>query len=173
MGVFRQPAIINPNREWVIAELAKLRQEWALWAEDVARIVDRPFDPRTQSDVFADGEANMQRHEVLQAKTLTFLNNNIEGHGFIDGFDGTGCDRTDLRLKYRVKHRLSALEALQASLVYATSTTGSSPSASSGPATFPDRLRAFVAQHWRAVVKWVAGIIATVLAGYLLKHFAG
>ena len=61
----------------------------------------------------------MQKHDILQAKTLTFLNNNIKGHGFIIAFNGNGCDRTDLRLKFRVKHRLKELRILQESLKYA------------------------------------------------------
>ena len=35
------------------------------------------------------------------------------------GFDGNACDRTDLRLKHRVKHRLHRLKILQASVQYA------------------------------------------------------
>jgi len=85
----------------------------------VEQIQDHPYDPNIQLDVFADGEENMQKHEVLQAKTLTFLNNNISGHGFIKGFDGSGCDRTDLRLKVRVKHRFHELRILQSCLKYA------------------------------------------------------
>jgi len=54
----------------------------------------------------------MNIHEIFQAKTLTFLNNNITGHGFIKGFDGKAGDRTDLRLKIRVKHRLHQLRIL-------------------------------------------------------------
>lgn len=61
----------------------------------------------------------MLKHEVLQAKTLTFLNNNIRGHGFIRGFDGRHIDRTDLRLRIRVEHRLRDLEILRACLQYA------------------------------------------------------
>ncbi len=41
------------------------------------------------------------------------------GHGFVKGFDGQGCDRTDLRLRHRVKHRLQNLRVLKASLEYA------------------------------------------------------
>jgi hypothetical protein len=119
MNPIRQLAFINPNRVWVVAELDKLHEEWVAWAKIVDAIIDHPYNPRTQSEVFADGEANMRQHDVLQAKTLTFLNNNIQGHGFIDGFDGNGCDRTDLRLEHRVKHRLHRLELLRASLQYA------------------------------------------------------
>lgn len=90
-----------------------------MWQKEVAQIQDHPYDPQTQTDVFADGEENMQKHEILQAKTLTFLNNNIRGHGFIKGFDGRACDRTDLHLPHRVKHRLHQLKILQTSLQYA------------------------------------------------------
>ena len=112
-------AIINPNRNWVVKELAKIVEEWTAWQQEVAQIRDHPYDPSTQSEVFLDGEKNMQKHEILQAKTLTFLNNNIRGHGFIKGFDGQCCDRTDLRLKIRVKHRLHDLRILQSCLEYA------------------------------------------------------
>lgn len=167
MEKFRQPVLKNQNRKWVISELDKLREEWAVWAKSVAEIVDHRYDPRTHSDIFADGEANMQHHDVLQAKTLTFLNNNIENHGFIDSFDGNGCDRTDLRLKHRVKHRLHALDTLRASLQYAESGS-SSPSL---PATAPQplRVRSFLTQHWQAAAKWGFGIVATVIGAYLVK----
>lgn len=111
--------ITNPNRAWVVAELEQLYAEWLAWQREVENIVDQPYDRRTQSEVFADGERMMRRHDVLQAKTLTFLNNNVRGHGFIRGFDGQGIDRTDLRLRVRVKHRLHQLDILQASLQYA------------------------------------------------------
>ena len=111
--------ITNPNRAWVVAELDQLYAEWLAWQQEVEKIIDQPYDRQTQSEVFADGEAMMRRHDVLQAKTLTFLNNNVRGHGFIRGFDGRGIDRTDLRLRIRVKHRLHQLDMLQASLQYA------------------------------------------------------
>jgi hypothetical protein len=112
-------AITNPNKSWVVKELTKLIDEWVAWQKEVDQIQDHAYDPNTQLDVFADGEENMEKHEILQAKTLTFLNNNIEGHGFIKGFDGGSCDRTDLRLQHRVKHRLKQLKILQACLQYA------------------------------------------------------
>lgn len=112
-------AFLNPNRAWVLRELDKLFEEWVAWEAKVADIVDQPYDRNTQLDVYADGENMMERHEILQTKTLTFLNNNISGHGFIQGFDGRGCDRPDLRLRYRVKHRLRNLRILRASLEYA------------------------------------------------------
>lgn len=109
-------AIKNPNKGWVGKELNKLIEEWVAWQKEVEQIEDHPYDPKTQTEVFVDGEENMQKHEILQAKTLTFLNNNIDGHGFIKGFDGNSCDRTDLRLKHRVKHRLQELYVLRACL---------------------------------------------------------
>lgn len=112
-------AIKNPNKAWVVKEIAKLIDEWETWQKEVSLIQDHEYDSNTQLDVFADGEENMQKHEILQGKTLTFLNNNIDGHGFIVGFDGRGCDRTDLRLVHRVKHRLHQLKILQACLEYA------------------------------------------------------
>lgn len=111
--------ITNPNRAWVVSEFEKLYAEWVSWQAEAAQIVDQPYDRNTRSEVFADGEDNMRKHDVLQAKTLTFLNNNIKGHGFIDGFDGTHIDRTDLRLRIRVKHRMHQLDMLRPSLEYA------------------------------------------------------
>ena len=110
---------LNPNRPWVMKELDNLYQEWLAWEIEVSQIVDQPYDKNTQLEVFADGENMMQKHEVLQAKTLTFLNNNIKGHGFIKGFDGKRCDGYTSRLKHRVKHRLQDIRILIASLEYA------------------------------------------------------
>ena len=111
--------ITNPNRAWVIAQFEKLYMEWIAWQKEVEAIVDKPYDRNTHSEVFADGEDMMLRHDALQAKTLTFLNNNMKGHGFIFGFRGGHVDRMDLRLKIRVKHRLHNLEVLRACLEWA------------------------------------------------------
>jgi len=111
--------ITNPNKNWVINELNSIISEWEEWQVYVGTIQDHPYDRNTQLDVFLDGEENMEKHDILQAKTLTFANNNIKGHGFIVGFDGNECDRTDLRLKIRVKHRLKQLRILRESLKYA------------------------------------------------------
>jgi len=180
MEEFRQPILLNPNRVWVVSELDRLRDEWLAWASEVAAIVDHPYDPRTHTGVFADGAENMNRHDVLQAKTLTFLNNNIQSHGFIEGFDGNGCDRTDLRLKIRVAHRLHALDKLRAALQYAEVSPSIAPPAV--PATpsivVPQEkpigpLRSFMRQHWQSAAKWFFGILATVLTAYLAKRLAG
>ncbi len=56
---------------------------------------------------------------MLQEKTRVFLDNNVEGHNFIHGFDGNQIDRTDLRLRIRVEHRLDQLHTLNAALTYA------------------------------------------------------
>lgn len=53
---------------------------------------------------------------IIQNKTRNFLENNIVNHWFILGLDGNGIDRTDLRLKIRVKHRLQELKEMKASL---------------------------------------------------------
>jgi hypothetical protein len=109
-------AFIHPNREQIIKALDKIVAEWEVWSREVEQLADQPYDHNSQSEVFADGESAMQKHEILQSKTLTFLNQSITGHGFITGFDGTHCDRTDLRLRHRVKHRLQQLRILRASL---------------------------------------------------------
>lgn len=111
--------ITNPNVAWVTAEFEKLYAEWLAWHNDVMQIEDQLYDRNTHSEVFADGEENMRKHEILQAKTMTFLNNNIKGHGFVYGFDGGHIDRTDLRLKVRVTHRMRDLDVLRACLEYA------------------------------------------------------
>ncbi len=111
--------LLNPNRVWVLEELNKLYEEWMRWQVEVSGIVDQPYDRSTQSEVFCDGQDMMEHHEILQAKTLTFLNSNIAGHGFITGFDGQGIDRRDLRLAIRVMHRITQLRILMASLEYA------------------------------------------------------
>ena len=111
--------ITNPRKQWVVEELAKLMAEWESWKKDVSQIVDQPYDKSKQLEVFADGVENMERHSILQMKTIIFLDNNTSAHWFIKGRDGGGCDRTDLRLKYRVSHRLKDIKEISASLEYA------------------------------------------------------
>ncbi len=116
----REPlALTNPNKAWVFKELDALISEWRDWQKTVDEIKDHPYDHQTQSKVYADGEANLKTHRILQEKTLVFLDNNISGHGFIYGRDGTRIDRDDRRLKIRVKHRIDDLDQLRASLQYA------------------------------------------------------
>ena len=110
------PEIIGAAPARVIKRLGEIISEWERWSEEVKGIVDQPYDSNTQLDVFADGEDMMQRHEVLQMKTVAFLNKNVRSHGFIKGFDGSHCDSTDLRLNHRVKHRLQDLYILRACL---------------------------------------------------------
>jgi hypothetical protein len=114
-------ALTNPNKKRVTKELDALIDEWHVWQKEVAEIrvpARNPLDPKPDN-ILADGEANIQKHNVLQEKTLVFLDNNIEGHGFIYGRDGTKIDRTDLRLDIRVKHRVNDLQVLRACIEYA------------------------------------------------------
>lgn len=112
-------ALKTPRKDLVAAELARLIDEWHAWRAEVDTIIDHPYDRNTQLEVYADGEENMNKHSILQMKTYTFLDTNLSGHGFIYGRDGQHIDRTDLRLKIRVKHRIQELEELRASLPYA------------------------------------------------------
>ncbi len=116
----RQPlAFKTARKDWVVAEFQKLLQEWLDWQKAVDAIVDQPYDRERQTEVFADGRDNMDRHSVLLAKTQTFLDNNLSGHWFIVNREGNGIDRKDLRLKVRVRHRLLELQEMEASLTYA------------------------------------------------------
>ncbi|TIM22896.1 MAG: hypothetical protein E5Y74_07995 [Mesorhizobium sp.] len=117
----REPlAFKNPNKAWVIAELLKIYAEWKAWGEFVKQIVDHPYDRNTQMECFADGEENLDKNEVLVAKTLTFLDNNISGHNFMfsNEYEEPWENRT-ARLGARVPHHLHQLDILQASLQYA------------------------------------------------------
>jgi len=107
------PKIKHGEYAAILKNIDSLIGEWFDWQTEVSKIVDQPYDKDRQLDVFADGVEMMARHEQLQAKTLTYLNNAISNHGFIDGFDGSHCDRTDLRLKFRVAHRIQQLRVLR------------------------------------------------------------
>jgi hypothetical protein len=116
----RNARVQKPNKAAVIQKLDALIAEWRAWEKEVEQLGDDPqdpFDPKP-GNIRADGEENIQNHRILQAKTLEFLDQNIAGHGFITGRDGTKIDRTDLRLKIRVKHRTADLEELRACLEY-------------------------------------------------------
>jgi hypothetical protein len=143
--------IVNPDYAWVIAEFEDLYSEWLAWKKQVADIVDQPYNRNTESGVFADGKDMMLKHDVLQAKTLTFLNNNIRGHGFIRGFDGQHIDRTDLRLKVRVEHRMRDLEVLRAALLAGYARSGgkkNEPDAIQSRRDTPTNLIAKFKEHW-------------------------
>jgi class 3 adenylate cyclase len=119
-------ALKNPDREWVVKELDALIGQWREWQKEVDTLGDDPHDPfdPKPGNVRADGEGNIKKHRILQAKTLEFLERNITGHGFIRGRDGRHVDATNLRLKSRVKHRLDELDELRACLQY---TAGAQP----------------------------------------------
>ncbi len=113
-------AFKNPNRAWVMAELAKLYKEWEKWAEYVPTIEDHPYDRNTHSEIFADGVENLDKHDILREKTLTFLDNNIQGHNYMLANEyEEPFERNDLRLSLRVPHRIKDLKVLMASLEYA------------------------------------------------------
>jgi hypothetical protein len=111
--------VSNPRTDWVASELKSLILEWEEWQKEINTIKDHPYDRNTQTEVYADGEENMEKHSILQRKTYTFLENNLTGHWFVGGPSINKCDRTDLRLKIRAKHRLQELREITASLPYA------------------------------------------------------
>ena len=112
---------IKPNTARVFKQLDDLIGEWRAWEEEVDKIPEHHYSPLnpTRFNILADGEENIKIHRILQEKTLVFLENNITGHGFICGRDGSKIDRTDLPLKIRVKHRIDDLDELRACLRYA------------------------------------------------------
>lgn len=155
--------IVNPNRTWVISEFEKLYSQWRSWKQEVDAIVDQPYDRNTHSDVFADGKDMMLKHDVLQAKTLTFLNNNVRGHGFIHGFSGQHIDRTDLRLKIRVEHRMRDLEMLRETLIagYARSAKEEiARSATHSSSNESSNVVAKFREHWLVSLIGVCAIVA-------------
>lgn len=101
------------KRKTVLQEFNKIYKEWIDWQKEVLKIIDQPYDEQKELDVFKDGREMMEKHKVLQSKTLVFLDNNIVGHGFLK------YDREDCRLKIRVRHRLTELNMLKESLKYA------------------------------------------------------
>jgi hypothetical protein len=92
-------ALTNPNKKWIVKELDALIEEWRAWEHEIRKIPvssRNRMDPKPD-DILTDGEENIQKHHMLQENTLVFLDDNIKGHGFIYGRDGTKIDRTDLR----------------------------------------------------------------------------
>lgn len=110
------PSIKKAARSNAVKNLRSVIKQWESWQAEVEKIIDQPYDRNMQTEVFADGEDMMERHDRLQAKTLSFLNATFNNHGFLTGLDGSHIDRTDLRLKYRVKHRLHELRILASCL---------------------------------------------------------
>lgn len=156
--------ILNPDRAWVASEFEKLYSEWQVWKKEVDSIVDQPYDRNRASDVFADGKDMMLKHDVLQAKTLTFLNNNVRGHGFIRGFNGQHIDRTDLRLKVRVEHRMRDLSMLRETLIAGYARSGAVAIARSathlsetGPSNIVNKFR----ENWLVSLLTLCAIVAS------------
>jgi hypothetical protein len=113
-------AFKNPNKAWVTAELEKLHREWLAWGNHVATIEDHPYNKNTQAECYADGVENMQRHDRLREKTLVFLDNNIQGHNFMQSqSEGRPFENNVARLRSKVPHRIHELEILRDCLQYA------------------------------------------------------
>jgi hypothetical protein len=115
-------ALKNTNTARVYKELDELIAEWRAWQEEVKAIIYPPLDrhdPRPLQSIYRDTPESLKRHRILEEKTLVFLDNNIAGHGFGHGRDGTRSDSTDLWLKFRVEHRVDDLDELRACLRYA------------------------------------------------------
>jgi len=116
--------VIRFCRKKTISNFNKILNEWVSWEKEVLEIKDQPYDKNTQSNVFADGKDMMLKHSCLQERTVTFLDNNIEGHWFLEGRKGNRIDAKNLRLKYRVEHRIQELQEIGNSLEYANGATG-------------------------------------------------
>jgi len=120
----REPlAFKNPNPTWVMAELEKLYkewEEWEEWAEYAPTIKGRPYDRNTHADCFANGVENIDKHDILCEKTLTFLDNNVQGHNFmfLNEYEEPHDDNLD-QLHVKIPHRIKELEILRESLEYA------------------------------------------------------
>jgi len=113
-------AFKTSNKAWATAELEKLYREWLEWGAYVATIEDHPYNRNTQAECFADGGANMQRHDRLREKTLVFLDNNIQGHDFMRSqSEGEPFEDKSSRLRVKVPHRIHELEILRECLQYA------------------------------------------------------
>jgi hypothetical protein len=114
-------SFIKPDTARIVKQLDDLIGEWRAWEKEVDKLPEHHFNPLypIHFNVLEDGEENLKSHRILQEKTLVFLENNIVGHGFICGRDGSKIDRTDLPLKIRVKHRIDDLDELRACLQYA------------------------------------------------------
>ncbi|MGQ0555237.1 MAG: hypothetical protein ACT4PN_04740 [Nitrospiraceae bacterium] len=140
-GQTTELSFIHSNGQWVIIELEKIMGEWEAWSNEVGQIADQPYDRNTQSEVYADGESMMHKQEVLQSKTRVFLDRNVRGHNFVAGFDGSHVDRTDLRLKHRVKHRIQDLRVLHACLKTIQSEEKTEPESSMKAGTAPHAQR--------------------------------
>jgi hypothetical protein len=98
-------AFLKPNTARVVKQLDDLIGEWRSWEKEVDKLSKYPdnlFDQKP-FNILADAEENIKKKRIIQEKTLVFLENNIAGHGFIIGRDGSRIDRTDLPLQFRVE----------------------------------------------------------------------
>jgi hypothetical protein len=110
------------NQAVIYQKLDALLAEWRDWLAELEEIPYPPVNPHNPvpfQSLFRDSQENLKRHRILQEKTIVFLDNNIDGHGFICSRDGSKIDRQDLWLKDRARHRVDDLDELRACLAYA------------------------------------------------------
>lgn len=114
-------SISNPNKGWVVAELDKLRKEWAGWLETAEGMTDSPdFNPQTCTEAIKDGFANRRKHEVLREKTLVFIGNNFAGYDFLfENWPRYPHEDNTSRLKRIVPGWIHRLDKLSATIEYA------------------------------------------------------
>ena len=114
-------AITNPNTAWTVAELDRLRQEWADWFEISKALPNSPdYDPKTCSEAIKDGFANRRKHEVLREKTLVFIGNNFSGYDFLFfDWDTHPHESNTSRLATIIPSWVQRLETLSACIGYA------------------------------------------------------
>ena len=64
----------TPRKKRIIKELDAFISQWRSWEKEITQITDHPYDRMTHSSVYIDGEKNMKHHNILQERTLAFLN---------------------------------------------------------------------------------------------------
>jgi hypothetical protein len=79
-----QPLVFKtPHKSRVVKKLDAIIEEWRAWKKEVDKLgadpID-PFDPKP-GRIWLDGEENIKKHNILQLKTLAFLDKNLVGHG--------------------------------------------------------------------------------------------
>ena len=114
-------AIANPNKGWVVAELDKLRKEWADWLAVARELPVSPdYDPNVGSEAVMDGFDNLRKQDTLREKTLVFIGNNFSGYAFLfENWPSHPHEDVTSRLANRIPSWMHRLETLAASIEYA------------------------------------------------------